>query len=349
MTDQQYMLRALNLASLGISGASPNPMVGCVIVHDGQIIGEGYHEKFGGPHAEVNAVNSVEDVSLLHESTWYVTLEPCSYHGKTPACADLIKKIQPRRVVVAIKDPNPRVSGSGINMIQDAGIKVDVGILEKEALELNKRFIVAMTEKRPYIILKWAETSDGFMARKDFSSKWISNVKSRQLVHKWRSEEDGILIGFNTARYDNPSLTVRNWHGKNPIRIVIDTNLNLDSSIKLLTDSMRTIILNHSKEEADGSLIYKKIDPANFIKDSLEKLWELDLGSVLVEGGAATLQKFIDAGLWDEARTFVSPIAFKDGIAAPQLIVEPTSERIIEDDRLLITFNPNTKGLWQKN
>ena len=201
------MQRALELARLGLGNVSPNPMVGCVIVKDGKIIGEGHHEQYGGPHAEVNAVQAVKDQSLLPQSTAYVTLEPCSHFGKTPPCADLLVRHQVKRVVICNEDPNPLVAGQGIERLRNAGIEVEIGLLREEGRVLNRRFFTAFEKKRPYVILKWAQTTDGFVARENYDSKWISNTYSRQLVHKWRAEEDAILVGTNTARYDNPSLT----------------------------------------------------------------------------------------------------------------------------------------------
>jgi diaminohydroxyphosphoribosylaminopyrimidine deaminase/5-amino-6-(5-phosphoribosylamino)uracil reductase len=224
------MSRALELARLGFGKVSPNPMVGCIIVCEGKIIGEGFHQQYGGPHAEVNAIHSVKDKTLLKQSTVYVTLEPCAHYGKTPPCAKLLVEHLVKKVIISNVDPNPLVSGKGIEILRSAGIEVETGLLEQEGLELNKRFFKSIRENAPYIILKWAQTADGFIARDDFDSKWISNKISRKLVHKWRSEEDAILVGKNTAKYDNPTLNVRDWVGKDPLRIVIDHELVLDQT-----------------------------------------------------------------------------------------------------------------------
>ncbi|HKZ37838.1 MAG TPA: bifunctional diaminohydroxyphosphoribosylaminopyrimidine deaminase/5-amino-6-(5-phosphoribosylamino)uracil reductase RibD, partial [Chryseolinea sp.] len=248
-TDEFFMLRAMELALLGSGLVSPNPLVGCVITYEGKIIGEGWHKKYGEPHAEVNAVNSVPDKRTLRESTVYVTLEPCAHFGKTPPCADLLIEHQIKKVVVANLDSNPLVAGEGIRKLRSSGIEVITGVLDKKGRALNKRFFTIMEKQRPYIILKWAETADGFVARKNFDSKWISDEYSRQLVHKWRAEEDAVLVGMRTAQLDNPELNVRNWSGRNPIRIVIDRFLKLNEKIHLFDGSQKTICYNVLKHE----------------------------------------------------------------------------------------------------
>ncbi|MEO1653709.1 MAG: bifunctional diaminohydroxyphosphoribosylaminopyrimidine deaminase/5-amino-6-(5-phosphoribosylamino)uracil reductase RibD, partial [Bacteroidota bacterium] len=248
------MRRTLELASMGQGKVSPNPLVGAVIVWNQKIIGEGWHNKYGEAHAEVNAIQSVTDPTLLSESSIYVNLEPCSHHGKTPPCADLLIKHQFKKVCIAHMDPNPLVAGNGVAKLQEAGIEVELGILEEEAQYLNRRFLRFMKDQRPYVIFKWAETADGFMARENFDSKWISNLLSRKLVHKWRAEEDGIMVGKNTARWDNPKLTVRDWSGKNPIRIVIDRQLELSPSLHLFDQQTPTICYNLLKNEEKNNL-----------------------------------------------------------------------------------------------
>jgi diaminohydroxyphosphoribosylaminopyrimidine deaminase/5-amino-6-(5-phosphoribosylamino)uracil reductase len=349
MDDQKFMQRALDLATKGLGYASPNPMVGCLIVHEGRIIGEGWHQQFGGPHAEVMAVESVTDKSLIGESIVYVTLEPCSYHGKTPACTDLLLKHKPKKVVVASLDPNPKVSGRGLEILQEAGIEINFGILENESILLNKRFFVAIKTQRPYIILKWAQTADGFMARSDFNSKWISNTLSRQLVHKWRSEEDGILIGYNTVKYDNPQLTVRDWDGRNPARIVIDPMRGLEGHFKVFDNSARTYWLNTKEDFIRDTLVAKKFPEEHNLLDGLKFLYNEQIGSIIVEGGAATLRQFIGLDLWDEARIFESQATFGTGINAPELDLSPDDEQFIEEDRLSTIFNPETIKYWRKN
>jgi len=309
--DELFMQRALQLAGYGKSTVSPNPMVGCVIVYDDKIIGEGWHQKAGEPHAEVLAIRSVENQELLKSATAYVTLEPCSHYGKTPPCAELLVEKQLKKVVIGAVDSNPLVAGKGIEILKKAGIEVETAVLEKECLEINKAFFTFMQKKRPYIILKWAQTSDGFIARENFDSKWISNPLSRQLVHKWRTEIDAILIGKNTAKYDDPQLTARDWSGKNPIRLIIDHNLSLNEELKIFDDEQKTIVF-HSQDqntEKDGvELIQLKRD--NFLGDMMQYLHKEKIQSVLIEGGTQTVQSFIYAGLWDEARIFTAPISF---------------------------------------
>lgn len=330
--DERYMQRAIELAAMGLGSVSPNPMVGCVIVHDDRIIGEGYHQKYGEAHAEVNAINVVKDQSLLQRATAYVTLEPCAHWGKTPPCANLLVEKKIARVVIAAVDSNPLVGGKGIKILQDAGIEVSTGILEKEARFQNKRFFTQIEKKRPYVILKWAQTSDGFVARSDFSSKWISNSSSRQLVHKWRAEEDGILVGKNTAIYDDPSLNVREWEGKNPIRVVIDSRLELPLNLKLFDQTIPTICFNILKSEKQENLEYVKLREGFEISELLDELVHRNIQSILVEGGSFLLSKFIAAELWDEARVFKSQNKFEAGILAPKLNqISPESYQIQSD------------------
>jgi diaminohydroxyphosphoribosylaminopyrimidine deaminase/5-amino-6-(5-phosphoribosylamino)uracil reductase len=345
MADEKYMQRAIQLAQHGVGHVSPNPMVGCVIVHQDEIIGEGWHRKYGEAHAEVNTINSVKDQSRLKESTLYVTLEPCAHFGKTPPCADLLAEEQIKRVVIATTDPNPKVAGKGINKLKTAGIEVDIGILEQKARELNRRFFTAFIKKRPYIILKWAQTKDGFIARKDFSSKWISNEYSRQLVHKWRAEEDAILIGSNTAVHDDPSLNVRDWHGKDPLRIVIDRHLKLPQPLKLFNDGRKTICYNYLKSEQAGALTYYKAGETRFLQYILEDLGKRGIQSVIVEGGAAVINALVKKNFWDEARIFISKNTFKKGIAAPKLQGNLVSETFVADNELLIFSNKTNEWL----
>lgn len=332
--DEFFMRRAIEIASFGIGKVSPNPLVGCVIVHENQIIGEGWHKYLGDGHAEVNAVNSVAQKEKLKQSTVYVSLEPCSHFGRTPPCADLLVKHSVKRVVIANTDPNPKVSGNGIRKLKDAGIEVKSGILAKEAAELNKRFFTAIKLNRPYIILKWAETSDGFIARENYDSKWISNEFSRQLVHKWRSEEGAILVGKNTARYDDPSLTVRDWSGRNPLRVVIDHHLTLEKSLKLFDGKVPTICYNLAKNK-EGGITYVALQEDNFLDLMMVDLIDRGVNSVIIEGGSKTLEQFIGYNLWDEARVFVSSQRFEKGIAAPK-IKGLVSEEIIQGDKLLV-------------
>jgi len=340
MDDSQYMRRALELAALGRGHVSPNPMVGCVIVHDGKIIGEGFHQKYGEAHAEVNAVNAVKDESLLPESTAYVTLEPCAHHGKTPPCADLLVSKNIKRVVIACRDSFDQVDGKGIDKLEKAGIEVSVGILEEEALELNRRFFTSIQKERPYVILKWAQTTDGFVAHSNYDSKWISNAYSRQLVHKWRTEEDAILVGKNTAIHDNPSLTAREWEGRNPTRVLLDSNLELSKETSLFSSEAPTLIFNAIKDEKDQHLEWVKTDMNN-PWSVLRKLHERKIQSVIVEGGSLVLNSFINENCWDEARVFISNQTFEEGIKAPEIGLTPFSKETIFDDQLLTYRNPN--------
>lgn len=332
------MRRALELAELGRGHVSPNPMVGCVITHDHKIIGEGFHQKYGNAHAEVNAINAVQDDSLLPKSTVYVTLEPCSHHGKTPPCADLLIEKRVKRVVIACQDPFDKVDGRGIKRMKAAGIEVEVGTLEKEATELNIRFFTAIQKKRPYVILKWAQTADGFIARENYDSKWISNQYSRQLVHQWRAEEDAILVGKNTAIYDNPRLTVREWTGKNPVRILLDSNLEVSTNTSLFDNSAPTLIFNTKKEEKQGHIEWVK---ANMDSPSglLKILQKRKIQSVIIEGGSQVLNSFISEKCWDEARVFTSNSTFEKGILAPNIGSLKGHKTSILNDQLSIYHN----------
>jgi len=335
-TDEFFMQRALDLALLGSGHVSPNPLVGSVIVHEGKIIGEGWHKKFGGPHAEVNAVDNVTDKSLLKESTIYVTLEPCSHFGKTPPCSDMLIRNRVKKVVVANVDSNPLVNGEGLHKLRASGIEVISGVLDKKGRELNKRFFTFVEKQRPYIILKWAETADGFIARKNFESKWISDEFSRQLVHKWRTEEDAVLVGMRTAQHDNPQLNVREWTGRNPVRIVVDRFLKLSEKIKLFDDSQRTICYNVIKHEERNNVSLVRIDEENFLTNLVHDLYNKKIQSVIIEGGAQTLQAFINMSLWDEARIFVSPHTFEEGIKAPGISAILENQMKIKNDWLKI-------------
>ena len=322
---------------------NPNPMVGCVIVHDDQIIGEGWHTKWGDSHAEVNAIQSVKNKNLLHEATVYVTLEPCSHFGKTPPCSDLLIKHEVRRVVVGMTDPNKLVNGQGLARLEEAGIEVKSGVLMDESEWLNRRFIVNNLGKRPYVILKWAETADGFIARENFDSKWISGQLSRQLVHKWRFEEDGILVGGNTVKYDNPQLNVRDWSGDDPKRIYIDRNLELGDK-HLKGDGV--ICLNEKTEEVKSGTRFIKVDSIENVSELLSKLFENEIYSLIVEGGAKTIDAFISSELWDEARVFHSGDTFGEGIPAPEHDIELSEDLMIGNDNLKYYFrNPK----WLKN
>ena len=339
--DIQYMQRALDLAQKGMGNVSPNPMVGCVIVCDDEVIGEGYHEQYGGLHAEPNAINSVIDKTKIVDSTVYVTLEPCAHQGKTPPCADLLATLKPNRVVICSDDPNPLVAGKGIQLLKDAGVEVETGVLEEKGRSLNKRFFTFQEKKRPYVILKWAETKDGFIARKDYDSKWISGEESRKLVHRWRSEESSIMVGAKTAKYDNPSLNVRLVEGKNPIRIVIDRALKLPQTLNLFDQTQETIVYNSLKNEVAGKIKYVRLDFSSSIIDQvLVDLYDNKVLSLFVEGGTNLLNQFLEAGLWDEAKVFKSTTeAFGVGIKSPLSPKNRVFSQQIGNDRLEYYLN----------
>jgi diaminohydroxyphosphoribosylaminopyrimidine deaminase/5-amino-6-(5-phosphoribosylamino)uracil reductase len=336
---ESYMQRALQLASLGIGKVAPNPMVGCVIVYEDKIIGEGWHQQYGKAHAEVNAIDSVAHQELLPQSTLYVSLEPCSHFGKTPPCADLLVRKNVGKVIIACTDPNPLVAGKGIRKLQEAGIPVEVGVLEKEARYLNKRFFTFIEKKRPYILLKWAQTQDGFLARSNYDSKWISNIHSRTLVHQWRSQEQAIMVATHTALHDNPQLNVREWSGKNPVRIVIDKTLQIPTHYHLLDRSQPTLCYNLLKNESTDNLIFVKLEADSFLENLLQDLYERKIQSVMVEGGSRLLQTFIEKNLWDEARIFVGDICFGEGILAPKLPLQNMHQKQIFEDKLLYFEN----------
>lgn len=333
-----YMRRALELAEWGRGSVSPNPMVGCVITVNGEIIGEGYHERYGAPHAEPNAIAQVKEPSLLQKATVYVTLEPCSHTGKTPPCADLLVARKVREVVIAAVDANPLVGGKGIAKLRDAGIAVTTGVLEKEARSQNRRFFTQMEKRRPYVVLKWAQTRDGFVARPNYDSKWISNIHSRQLVHRWRAEEDSVLVGTKTAHYDNPQLNVRDWAGRNPVRIVIDKQLTLDPNSNLFDRSQPTICYNLLKEEKSENLHYVQLPKEFNVVDLLEDLNAKKIQSMLVEGGSVLIQHFIRQDLWDEARVFTGDVTFGSGIPSPHLNRIPNQTLDIMGDRLDVYY-----------
>ena len=344
-TNEQYMNRCIELAKLGAGNVAPNPMVGAVLEFDNKIIGEGYHQKYGEAHAEVNCINSVEEEKkfIIEKSTLYVSLEPCSHYGKTPPCVDIIIKNKIKKVVIGCIDVYKEVAGKGMQKLKDAGIEVISGILEKDCIDLNKRFFTFHQKFRPYIILKWAQSVNGkiagtlpllFPGEETHKRIYISNNYSNRLVHKWRSEEAAILVGTRTAMQDDPLLTTRLWAGRNPTRIVIDKELQLSPVLKVFNNEAKTIIYNSKKDSIGEHLVHIKLENENFLEQLLDSLFEMNIQSVLVEGGAKTLQSFIDNGLWDEARVITNENLFiENGIAAPGLencIVEKT-ERYFAD------------------
>tara|TARA_R110002124_G_scaffold280443_1_gene453701 strand:- start:754 stop:1806 length:1053 start_codon:yes stop_codon:yes gene_type:complete len=349
------MQRCLQIAKNGIGTTRPNPSVGAVVVLNDEIIGEGFTSPYGGNHAEVNAIDAVKNKSLLKNATIYVTLEPCSHFGKTPPCADLIVKNQIKNVVIGCVDSNSLVAGKGIERLRNAGIHVVVGVLENECKEHHKRFFTVQNKKRPFIILKWAETNNGFIAPLNKESNhpiWISNQYSQQLVHKWRAEEHAILVGTNTVIADNPKLNVRNWSGNNPIRIVLDRSLRIPNSAHVFDGSVKTICFTEirieSQEERDvissevekSQLIFKQINfSKNIAQQVCEVLQKYQIQSVIIEGGTQTLQTFIDANLWDEARIFIGENEFEKGVKSPEIKGKLIEEININNDVLKMYRN----------
>jgi len=316
------MDRCLQLARLGAGNVAPNPMVGAVLVYRDRVIGEGYHKQYGQAHAEVNCVNSVaeEDKILISKSTMYVSLEPCAHYGKTPPCVDLIIANKIPEVIIGCTDSYEEVDGKGIAKLKAHGVNVVTGILEKEALEMNKRFFTFYQKQRPYIILKWAQSDNGKIAGDNGERIFISNEITNRLVHKWRSEEAAILVGKNTALKDDPELTTRLWKGNNPVRLVIDKQLELSVTLKIFNEEASTIIFNCLKDDKSGNNLFIKIKEDKIIEEILAALYLQGLQSVIIEGGAGTLQSFIDAGLWDEARIITNTsLVIEKGLAAPVL------------------------------
>jgi diaminohydroxyphosphoribosylaminopyrimidine deaminase/5-amino-6-(5-phosphoribosylamino)uracil reductase len=343
---QIYMQRCLELAALGIGMVSPNPMVGAVIVHEGSIIGEGYHQQYGQAHAEVNAINQVIEkhnnyADLLKNATIYVSLEPCSHYGKTPPCADLIIKHQIPTVVVGCRDPFEQVDGKGIEKLRGAGIDVITGVLEKECKWLNRRFFTRVQKHRPYIILKWAQTADGFFAPDDSSQHWITGSESRKLVHQWRGEEDAVLAGKNTVAIDNPQLNVRYGKGRSPKRVVIDRRLELEPGLNVFNQSVETLIFNEIKTDIDEKNKYIALEDFDRYVPQyiLYQLYLQDIQSVIIEGGAYTLNTFIEAGLWDEARIFTGQNNLIKGIISPAIKGNIAEEYLSGTDTLQIIYN----------
>ena len=346
--DPLFMQRALQLAKNGLGVTAPNPMVGAVVVYNDKIIGEGYTSAYGGPHAEVNAINAVADKTYLAKSTLYVTLEPCSHFGKTPPCADLIIKYKIPNVVIGVLDPHDKVMGKGVTRLKSAGCNVMVGVLRDACIEHHRRFLTFHQKHRPYVILKWAETSDGFMAplatkRSDKPQPfWISNSYSKQLVHKWRSEEQAILVGTHTVLEDNPRLDVRKWYGKSPTRVILDRKLKLQGEYHVFDQSVKTIVIT---EIEDASRWRKGIDYEVFdFSDNMPEqichvMHKYTITSILIEGGGQTLQTFITAKLWDEARVFIGQNTFGEGLKGPKFSGNKYSTRQIESDILNIYSN----------
>ncbi len=339
--DEFYMKRCLELAKKALGKTYPNPLVGSVIVHNGKIIGEGFHQKAGENHAEINAINSVENKELLKESTIYVSLEPCSHFGKTPPCANRIAEIGFKKVVIGTLDSHEKVNGKGVEILEKAGIEVVSGILEKESRELNKRFFTFHEKKRPYLILKWAQSGDGFLD-KDFKTTKISNGLVKQFVHTLRSEEHGILVGTQTALSDHPSLTTREISGRNPVRILIDFDLKVARDARIYNEDAPSLIFNSKKNEVAGNVKFIKVEKENFLENLMLKLHEEQIQSVIIEGGSFTLKKFIEQNLWDEAMIIKNEnLNVESGTKAPEFNFKPYNVEDFRDN--IIEFYRNNK------
>ena len=339
MTDEIYMKRCIELARKALGNTYPNPLVGSVIVHNGLIIGEGFHQKAGENHAEINAINSVKNKDLLKESTIYVSLEPCSHFGKTPPCANKIIETGFKKVVIGTLDSHEKVNGKGKKLIEEAGIEVVSGVLEKECQELNKRFFTFHRKKRPFIILKWAESGDGFLDQ-DFKPTQIGNSLTKQFVHQLRSEEHAILVGTNTALTDNPALTTREITGRNPVRILIDFELKVPLDFNIYNNEAPTLIFNAIKDSEEKNIRFIKIKKENFVENLMTKLYENQIQSVIVEGGSFTFQQFIDAGIWDAAIIIKNEnLKLCNGTKAPEFHHENFNTKNFRDN--IIEFHKN--------
>ena len=340
------MQRCLDLAKNGLGTTYPNPLVGSVIVYEDKIIGEGWHKKAGEPHAEVNAINSVKDKSLLSKATLYVNLEPCSHYGRTPPCSLLIVQKKIPNVVIGTIDQNDVVHGKGITFLKNNNCNVIVGVLEYKCNQLNRRFFTYHQKKRPYIILKWAQTKDGFIfpdVETEVKNKpiWISNIYSQQLVHKWRTEEGSVLVGANTVLQDNPKLSARTYYGRSPVRIAIDKDLKISTDFYFYDDEIETIVfIGKSTKVKNNRAIFERIDfSKNVIVQILDVLYKREIQSLIIEGGTITLQSFIDANLWDEARVFIGNLCFEKGMKAPDFKKENKKDIQIGTDKLLMYTN----------
>lgn len=346
MSHEFFIQRCLQIAKNGIGTTRPNPSVGAVIVVNNKIIGEGFTAPYGGNHAEVNAINAVANKTLLKQATLYVTLEPCSHFGKTPPCADLIVKHQLKNVVIGCEDSNALVAGKGIAQLQNSGINVVVGVLETACKAHHKRFFTVQNKKRPYVILKWAETKDGFVAphsRTVQKPVWISNAYSQQKVHQLRSKEHAVLVGTRTVLDDNPKLNVRSWSGINPIRVFLDRSARISATAAVLDGSVQTIVFSEKQKypfDCSPEIHVESIDfSKNIAVQICEVLRKYKIQSLIIEGGSQTLQTFIDARIWDEAHVYVGAVSFNKGVKAPCLASEKVSETRIDNDLLKIYTN----------
>lgn len=345
MVDEKYMHRCLAIAEKGGGQVSPNPLVGAVLVYNDRVIGEGYHAFFGGPHAEVNCIASVadDDRKYISDATLYVNLEPCSHHGKTPPCVDLILAHQIKKVVIGSEDPNPLVAGRGIQILRDAGVEVVTDVLSSVCKYFNRRFFIFHQQHRPFLILKWAQSVEGNFCPVDKSNFWLSTVATKKIVHEWRREEDAILIGTGTAIADNPSLTVREVPGRNPIRILIDQQLKVPTTATIFDAAAKTLIYNLVESRESQYQQYIQLPTHDFLPALLHSLYEQHIQSVIIEGGLATLQAFIKAGLWDEARVIFTQTSISNGLAAPVILEIPFKKTSIETDMIHFYTNPTTR------
>jgi len=342
--DKIYMRRCFGLARKGLGMTRTNPLVGAVLVHEDRIIGEGFHHEFGGPHAEVNAIRAVKDPSLLSQSTLYCNLEPCSHHGKTPPCSMLVSQKGIRRVVIANSDPFPSVNGQGIRHLEDSGIEIVTACLEEEGLYLNRRFFHYINYRRPYVILKWVQTADGFIDLErepgdQEGPRWISNEICRTLVHKWRSEESAIMVGTNTVLTDNPRLNTRRWTGSNPVRITLDRRGRLSDSAHILDGTQDTIVFTGVQRNYASKIRTVHADPSYELVDVMEELFDQQINSIFVEGGAQLHNSFLASGLWDEARVFTGKMSFSQGVKAPEINEKPDELLNIGDAKLEVFRN----------
>ncbi|MFB2118505.1 bifunctional diaminohydroxyphosphoribosylaminopyrimidine deaminase/5-amino-6-(5-phosphoribosylamino)uracil reductase RibD [Parapedobacter sp. 2B3] len=343
---ETYMRRCLELARLGMGQVSPNPMVGALLAHDGKVIAENYHQRFGGAHAEALVIEEVLNkygdgaASLFRNSTMYVSLEPCAHYGKTPPCAKLLADHRIGEVVVGCRDPFDQVDGKGIAVMEAAGIRVTEGVLADESRWLNRRFTTRVSQQRPYVILKWAQTADGYMAPEDGTQRWITGADAKQLVHRWRSEEDAVLVGTRTALSDNPQLSVRELPGRNPKRVLIDKDLAVGSTAHLLDASAETIVFNATRADWMGNIKYIALENFDWYlpQNILFQLYLMDVQSVIIEGGRKTLDLFLEAGLWDEARVFTAPQRWGAGVAAPICHAAAAAGQQVGADRLHIYY-----------
>lgn len=340
--DEQYHLRCIDLAYNGLGRVAPNPLVGAMLISEGKIIGEGYHSHYGGSHAEVQAVNQVKDERNLKKATLLVNLEPCSHYGKTPPCSRMIIDKQIKKVVIGEIDPFPAVAGRGVKMLQQANVEVSVGLRKAESRFINRRFFTFHEKKRPYIILKWAESFDGYIDKirnANERPEWITDTFARILVHKWRTEEQAILVGTNTVLMDNPQLTARYYYGKNPVRLILDRNRRLTGQLHIFDQQVPTVIFTQKPDESSPHVNYIPIPFVDMPAEIMEYCYHAGLQSVIIEGGSQVLTSFIEHNLWDEARVFKGDKIFDNGIRAPHLPAQPNFIKRLSNSTLLFYFN----------